>query len=74
MQNVKKNTLHLTNYDMNFYHQESFDIESSTAQKNMAINLDLPEHKVTESEINEYNVTLSKSGEILPCGEQYEVS
>ena len=34
----------------------------------MAINADLPEHKVTESEINEYNVTLKKSGDVLPCG------
>ena len=67
MQNVKK-ILSLTDYDMNFYHQESFDIESSTAQKNMAINADMPEHKVTESEINEYNVTLKKSGDVLPCG------
>jgi len=67
MQNVKK-ILGSTNYDMNFYHQESFDIESSTAQKNMEINVDLPEHKVTESEINEYNVTLSKSGDVVPCG------
>ena len=67
MQNVKK-ILSLTDYDMNFYHQESFDIESSTAQKNMAINADLPEHKVTESEINEYNVALKKSGDVLPCG------
>jgi len=67
MQNVKK-ILESAAFDMNFYHQESFDIESSTAQKNMAINAELPEHKVTKSEINEYNVTLKKSGEVLPCG------
>jgi len=67
MQNVKK-ILNSCDYDMSLYHQESFDIESSTAQNNMALNVDLPEHKVSESEINEYNVTLSKSGEVLPCG------
>ena len=31
------------------YHQESFDIESSTAQNNMAIDIELPEHKVTDT-------------------------
>ena len=67
MKNVKK-ILKSSDYDMNLYHQESFDIESSTAQKNMAMDVNLPEHKVTESEINEYNVTLSKSGEVLPGG------
>lgn len=67
MQNVKK-ILASANFDMHFYHQESFDIESSTAQKNMAIDSDMPKHKVTESEINEYNVTLKKSGDVLPCG------
>jgi ferredoxin len=53
---------------MSSYHQESFDIESSTAQKNMAINHELPKHEVPAEEINEYNVTLSKSGEVIPCG------
>jgi ferredoxin len=53
---------------MSNYHQESFDIESSTAQSNMAVNLELPEHKVPDSGINEYNVTLSKSGEVVSCG------
>ncbi len=67
MQNVKK-ILNSHDYDMKLYHQESFDIESSTAQNNMAVSVELPEYKVSESEINEYNVTLSNSGEVLPCG------
>jgi len=67
MQNVKE-ILNSLAFDMRYYHQESFDIESSTAQNNMAVKLDLPEHKVSDSEINEYNVILSNSGEVVPCG------
>ena len=67
MQNAKK-ILSSVNFDMSSYHQESFDIESSTAQNNMAIDLELPEHKATDGDISEYNVTLSKSGEIISCG------
>ena len=67
MQNVKK-ILGSYEFVMSSYHQESFDIESSTAQNNMAIDIELPEHNVTDTDINEYNVTLSKSGESLVCG------
>ena len=67
MVNAKK-ILESNDFDMSSYHQESFDIESSTAQKNMAINHELPKHEVPPEEINEYNVTLSKSGKVIPCG------
>ena len=67
MINAKK-ILESNDFDMSSYHQESFDIESSTAQKNMAINHELPKHEVPPEEINEYNVTLSKSEEVIPCG------
>jgi ferredoxin-NADP reductase len=67
MQNAQK-ILKLSDFDMSAYHQESFDIESSTAQSNMAINQELPEHKVPNSGINEYNVTLSKSAKVVSCG------
>ena len=55
-------------FDMDCYHQESFDIESSTAQQNMAEpNVELAYVPDSDVQVVEYNVTLSKTGETIPC-------
>jgi len=55
-------------FDMDRYHQESFDIESSTAQHNMAEPheepLDNPEFS---GEAVEYSVTLAETGKTIVC-------
>jgi 2Fe-2S type ferredoxin len=55
-------------FDMSCYHQESFDIESSTAQQNMAEPHEEPVVEVEFSgEIVEYSVTLSETGKTISC-------
>jgi len=54
--------------DMDRYHQESFDIESSTAQQNMAEpNAELVETANSDAEVVEYSVTLSETSKTIPC-------
>ena len=68
MDNVQ-NILNGVGFDMLHYHQESFDIESSTAQQNMAESSKFVDHnKVDSNEVIEYNITLDKSGERVSCG------
>ncbi len=56
-------------FDMAHYHQESFDIESSTAQQNMAEPDKLIAHEEGESiEVVEYNITLQETGKTIKCG------
>ena len=55
-------------FDMGCYHQESFDIASSTAQQNMAAPLvEQPEAEGFTGAVVEYSVTLSETGQTIPC-------
>lgn len=55
-------------FDMSCYHQESFDIGSSTAQQNMA---DPNQESVRETEpsgdVVAYSVSLTETGQTIPC-------
>jgi ferredoxin-NADP reductase len=63
-----KGILQASSFDMSCYHQESFDIESSTAQQNMAEpNAELVQAPNSDSEIIEYRVTLTETGRTISC-------
>jgi ferredoxin-NADP reductase len=67
MVNAKK-LLQVGGFDMNCYHQESFDIESSTAQQNMAEPHEEPVVEVEYSgEVVEYSVRLTETGKTISC-------
>ena len=61
-------------FEMNCYHQESFDIESSTAQQNMVEPNVEPVQKLDSNvEVVEYSVTLAETGKTIYCSSDISI-